>query len=149
MHAQETEVGMRSGHCDQRTRNRIIDRCLAAGQVMRLLVQLPGKRTKHKGFNVEVLTRIGTPLDFTFLNEVPSTSSSALHQRRNATRACKNPLQVRAGLPKVHVLSAFVQLKPAWHDISCHRQAQGIPSIPAIASNLVSTCTCQYKSSWH
>lgn len=68
---QEAELGTGMGLCDQRTRSRIIDRCLAAGQVLRLLVNLPGRRTKHKGFRVEVLARVGTPLDFTFLNEVP------------------------------------------------------------------------------
>ncbi|KAK9915548.1 hypothetical protein WJX75_000584 [Coccomyxa subellipsoidea] len=85
---QEAELGTGMGLCDQRTRSRIIDRCLAAGQVLRLLVNLPGRCTKHKGFRVEVLARVGTPLDFTFLNEVRDSAyrrRAERHQRGNVS----------------------------------------------------------------
>ncbi len=67
---QETEGGINGGKLDQRTRCRIVDRCLATGQLQRLLIQLPGKRLRHKGFYEEVLARADIKLDSTFLHEV-------------------------------------------------------------------------------
>lgn len=61
---------MNGGKLDQRTRCRIVDRCLATGQLQRLLIQLPGKRLRHKGFYEEVLARADLKLDSTFLHEV-------------------------------------------------------------------------------
>lgn len=58
------------GVCDRHTRDRIIDRCIAAGQLLRLLMELPGRRVNHRGCRADVLARVGTRLDSAFLLEV-------------------------------------------------------------------------------
>ena len=71
---------MNIGKPDHRTRSRIVDRCLAAGQLQRLLVQLPGKRVRHKGFYEEVVARADIKLDSAFLLQVswpPQASTPA------------------------------------------------------------------------
>ncbi|BDA44462.1 hypothetical protein COCOBI_05-6470 [Coccomyxa sp. Obi] len=87
---QETEAGMNMGQMDQRTRCRIVDRCLATGQLQRLLIQLPGKRIRHKGFYEEVLARADLKLDSTFLLEVKDYT-----HRKRAERHLKGNIKGR------------------------------------------------------